>query len=426
MRQTLRIPGLVSLLTLFVAMFALCAAPEVRAAQTSISLVNLAGTVDIGPAAAGGTWVPARPSTALNVGDTVRTGADGSALLKHGACELYLKPDSTTVIGYTSVQMRQGSLWFRMRKDGSNFKFVTDVASATIRGTKGLLVATPDLMTVSLLEGKVEVESENNANYMLMPLHEVTARRRAPLDVSTLSGSRAMQLHRDFYAGEKALGAAPGSGSGSSGSTGSAAPSQTGSQTGSLGALDTGSTVYDPAAARARGAVSVRPAGPPPLITVIDNTAPTPVRALPGVPGSATSLVPVVTTLVGGATGAAADLTSTVVSTVGSTVGTVGGTVGSVVGTVGNTVGSLTGTVGSTVGIVGSTVGSVVGTVGNTVGAVGGTVGSTLGSVGNTVGGTVGGVAGTVGNTVGGVTGSLGGTLGGLGGALGGLGGFHH
>jgi len=409
-------------------LLAMLLACRAQAAQTTISLANLAGSVEVSPGAHAASpslqWIAARPGTAIAVGDAVRTGADGSALLRHGPCELYLKPGTTAIIGYTSVEVREGALWFRMRKSPEGFKFITDVAAATIRGTKGLLSATSEYMTVSLLEGKVEVTSPTQ-DYMLYPLHEVTARRSGKLEVARLTGSQVMDLHRQFYSEERSLG---GAGGGTDpGTTGSSSTGATGSRSDASGALRNGSGVYDPATARALSAVTVAPAGPPPLITVIDNSASTVVRSattvVGGIGGTVTTLVPVI----GGAAGAVVGgATSVVGSVVGGATGAVGSVVGGATGVVGGVVGGATGLVGGVVGGATGIVGGATGVVGGVVGGATGVVGGVVGGATGVVGGVVGGATGVVGGVVGGLTGGTGGT-GGLGGGLsGGLGGLLH
>lgn len=372
------------------------AAPA-RAAETKVLLRNFLGTVDISPGNRGD-WLPARPAVALQVGDAVRTGADGSALLVHGLSELFIKSGTTAVVGYQSVQLRQGALWFRMRKTPEGFKFITDVAAATIRGTMGLIHTTGEVTTVSLLRGKVEIDTVNRENYMLLPQREIVARRNRPLEKTAMSGTRTTDLVSEFFSTAKRLGTAgqPAPGNGSNG-----APSGSGRAPGDE-LLKKGTGLYDPAANR----LATTASGALNAATNAATSASSPLITITGSP---------VMQAIGTSTG-------TVISSVGSTPNNVVNTVGHTVNGVNNTVIPAVSPVVTPIvnGVTGGTatvVNGVTGGVGAGLGGVGG-----LGGVTGGAGQALGGVAGGTGPALGGVPGGVGGLLGGLGGTAGGSG----
>ena len=398
----LAVPVLFTLLTSWLA------APA-RAAETRILLQNILGTVEVSPGNRG-EWVPARARTALAVDDAVRTGEDGSALLVHGPSELFVKSNTTAVVGYMSVQLRQGGLWFRMRKTPEGFKFITDVAAATIRGTLGLITTTGEVTTVSLLRGKVEIDTVNRENYMLLPQFETIARRNRPLEKIAMSGTRTTDLVSEFYNTTKRLGGATGApGTGAAPRRGPAAPDPAGD------ALKDGTGLYDPAAHRvANTAANVNPALAP-LITVIDNTTNPAIQTLGNANNVAANLtnttagaLNAVTPVIGGVTGGATQI--------------IGGVTGGATQLIGGVTGGATQIIGGVTGGTGPLIGGVTGGAGQIIGGLtGGTTTSVLTGVPGGASAIIGGATTAAGSIVGGVTGGTTGVVGGITGAAGGL-----
>jgi hypothetical protein len=402
---------------------ALLVAPA-HAAATFAQLKNLSGDVQVSPRN-NGSWIAASPSTGLGNNDAVRTGANGGALLVHGRSELFLKPNTVTVIGYSSVQIRQGSLWFRMQKSEIGFKFVTDVAAATIRGTMGLITATTDMTTVSLLKGRVEVKGEVD-DKVLEPRNEAVVRRGRRVQVAPIPGSRQVSLLSDFHKTERDAGA--------SGGGGGKRSTPDGDLRGQVGPRDSRGFPIPGLDPRTGASMGFSGGGsmPSPTIGVAGSAPRLGVQSL--LPGGSTAGIGGAVGTIGGAVGSIGGTVGGAIGTIGAGVGGaigtigagVGGAVGSVGGTVGGAVGPIGGAVGGAIGgPIGGAVGGATGTVGGAIGAGAGAVGGAIGGATGTVGGIVGGATGTVGGIVGGATGGAGGLLGGgTGGATGGGGGL--
>jgi hypothetical protein len=159
------------------------------AAETTMVLASVQGAVEV---ASGGApqWQPAVEGLALRPEDQVRTGPDGRARIAYPDVELRLAGDSTAVLGYTSVRLRVGTTWVRMRKSGRKFEIITPTIAVSIRGTLVRTQARRDGSTVHLLDGVVDVRAGEESRALAPRTQaEVDAAgglRVGPIDAATL------------------------------------------------------------------------------------------------------------------------------------------------------------------------------------------------------------------------------------------------
>ena len=147
-------------MVVLVSLLLMLVAPAQAAVTNEITMVlsKISGTVEVSTSASPD-WQPASEGLTLQPEDKVRTGAGATARVSYPDAELRITPDSTAILGYTSVRMQVGTLWVRMRKSGRLFEILTPTVAVTIRGTLVRAAAGPGGAIVHLLEGIVDVKS---------------------------------------------------------------------------------------------------------------------------------------------------------------------------------------------------------------------------------------------------------------------------
>src|SRR5438874_9451755 len=135
------------------------------AADTTVSVLS----GDVSVRHAGAEFAAATDGDVLHEGDTIRTGADGRAVLTYfegssvtiePTSELTIDAVSTASDGGTVVLMTQtfGRTWHVVTKlitGGSRYEVRTPASTASVRGTEFEVDADNDATTVSTTEGTV-------------------------------------------------------------------------------------------------------------------------------------------------------------------------------------------------------------------------------------------------------------------------------
>ena len=138
-----------------------------RALAGSTSLTVIAGDVSV--SRGGADFAAAADGETLSAGDTVRTGADGRAVLTYfegstvtiePGTELRVEAASAMADGSTVVLMRQafGRTWHVVTKlitGGSKYEVRTPASTASVRGTEFEVDSSSDETTITTTEGTV-------------------------------------------------------------------------------------------------------------------------------------------------------------------------------------------------------------------------------------------------------------------------------
>lgn len=215
-----------------------------RAAMEKIAVTRTSGTVEV---MEGGSepFLNIVGRRTLRPDDAVRTGSDGHARLEVTDAEVRLVPDSLAVVGYTSVRLKVGTTWVRMRRSGRGFQLLGPGASLLVRGTLFRTEARGEALSVQLLEGSLEILTSAGVRPLAAGqsariadgkpvIRRMDARTRARL---TAEFSRLLLREGRGGTGGTAPGASPAGGGG--GRVPRTAPEEAPAETGSTGSLGT-------------------------------------------------------------------------------------------------------------------------------------------------------------------------------------------
>lgn len=160
------------------AMMALCSLAfyqGIFAAKASIATLSAVKGKVVFKASGDSEWKSAYDKATAGEGDTIRTGADSSVIIKFNDGSMtklgplaILKLDKVGGVGgpSTSLNVNNGKLWSRVRKQGaeSTFNVKTPTAVAGVRGTFFSTEAQTDASQVDVFDGIVQVSSVADPN----------------------------------------------------------------------------------------------------------------------------------------------------------------------------------------------------------------------------------------------------------------------
>lgn len=220
-----------AMLLLIVGRVAESAAPEaaLRSAAPSpapvqrvpgkINLASVAGVVEVADAGTDA-WKPGVEGAMLNAEDQVRTGNDGFAMLAYADATLRVMPASLAILGRSSIRLKQGSTWMRMKKSGGTFKIDTPSVAVSVCGTlvRAAVLATGS--TVSLVTGCVDLLTTKDAKSARMnPLEQAVAPNAGGLQINKMTRSILETLRADYQAAVNRLPPREGDSEGDSGAS---------------------------------------------------------------------------------------------------------------------------------------------------------------------------------------------------------------
>jgi hypothetical protein len=133
-------------------------------AEPPATLVVRAGTVEVN---SGNSWATATSGMQLSADYSVRTGADGDAVvIFFGASALRLGPNteirlSEILTNFTSIELSNGQTWSRILKVSGieEYEIETPTTVATVRGTGFAVVVSGNDTDVTVGDGSVNVGS---------------------------------------------------------------------------------------------------------------------------------------------------------------------------------------------------------------------------------------------------------------------------
>lgn len=212
------------------------ASPAAAKAPVGITLASVAGNVEVADAGTDA-WKPGVEGAALKPEDQVRTGDDGFAMVAYSDATLRVMPASLAILGHTSIRLKQGSTWMRMRKSGGSFQIQTPSVAVSVCGTLVRVEAGKTGSTAQLIAGCVDVQASTKGKEQarLQPQHQAVAPNAGGLTVMKMDQPTLQRLQNDYAAVLRQLPAKPGTGGESEGDSNDGFGSGGGGSSGSGG-----------------------------------------------------------------------------------------------------------------------------------------------------------------------------------------------
>jgi hypothetical protein len=186
----------------------LCAGVMAQAAAVKATLAEVKGNVFVQPA--GGAFAPAKEGMAVSEGATLKTGPDGSAILKWGDGNTMkitpltldkidaLKKDDKTGASQSNFLLTQGRVINRVGKigKGSDFTVKTPAAVAGVRGTAFDMGINPETnqTTVAVAEGDVTLTAGGVDVALAAGFESSVTPGEAPVEPTVMSDEKTQEL----------------------------------------------------------------------------------------------------------------------------------------------------------------------------------------------------------------------------------------
>lgn len=151
--------------------------------------------------------VALNPKAPLPDGSVVATGANGRAVLKRGAEQITLGPDSRIVLDcgemFTRIRQDSGSVLFSIgKRTVPHFEVDAPLLAAIVKGTVFTVSVSDNSSSVSVAEGAVEVATDGrNAVTLVKPGSTARVRADATRQIELSGGGRPPRTVAGFDAG---------------------------------------------------------------------------------------------------------------------------------------------------------------------------------------------------------------------------------